>query len=79
MLVDGIVSGSPAARAGLAEGDVIVSVDGSEAHTAHDVQRVILERPSGEKVTLKILRADKERTVTLSTAEMPEPKHRGRR
>ena len=79
VLVDGIVSGSPAARAGLAEGDVIVSVDGSEAHTAHDVQRVILERPSGEKVTLKILRADKERTVTLSTAEMPEPKHRGRR
>ena len=78
VFVDELVSGSPAARAGLESGDEIESIDGAIARTAHDVQRVILQRPVGEKITLKIVREGKERTVTMTTADMPTP-HRGRR
>lgn len=74
VFVDELVSGSPAARAGLESGDEIQTIDGVVAHNAHDVQRVILQRPIGEKVTLKIVREGKERTVTMLTADMPTPR-----
>lgn len=76
VLVGDIVSGSPADKAGLVSGDEIVAIDGVEAHFARDVQRVILQRASGDKVSLKVLHEGKERSVTLVTAPMPAPHRR---
>ncbi len=69
--VDEVANGSPATRAGLLVGDVIEAIDGTEVHLAHDVQRIILQRASGDSVTLKINRSGKLRTVVLTTAPMP--------
>jgi len=53
-------SGSPADRAGLREGDVVVAID--DAAIAHDldapaVQHAIRAHPSGDEIRLRVQRA----------------------
>ena len=76
VFVDEVAGDSPAGRAGLVGGDEIQAIDGSDAHAAHDVQRIILQHASGDRVVLKILRDGKERTVSIATAPMPSPRRR---
>ena len=70
-LVSSIVPNSPAERAGLQAGDVIVSVDGQHIRQSRDLQRALLQRQVGAKVTLGVVRDKKERSVTLVTQEKP--------
>ena len=51
-----VQAGSAAARAGLAEGDVILSIAGQEIAEKGDVQRVISSLPSGSAVLVHIIR-----------------------
>jgi carboxyl-terminal processing protease len=68
--VTDVLPGSPAQRAGIVEGDVILSVDGKvyKGLPQREVQRAIRGKP-GEPVTLTLLRGDRLVPVTL----MPEP------
>lgn len=70
LLVGGVVDGSPAATAGLAEGDVLTAVDG---HPVGDVDALwdALDA-AGDGVELTVLRGTEERTVTVSFAD-PAP------
>jgi carboxyl-terminal processing protease len=63
--VTDVLPGSPAARAGIVEGDVILSVDGKvyKGQPQREVQRVIRGKP-GEPVALTLLRGD--RVVSVS-------------
>ena len=70
-LVSSIVPGSPAERAGLQAGDVIVSVDGQRIQESRDLQRMLLQRQVGAKVTLGVVRDKKERSFALVTQEKP--------
>jgi serine protease DegS len=56
---------SPAARAGLQLGDIILSIDGQEAKSAQDVRTRIAGHKPGSKVRLVVDRADR-RARTLS-------------
>ncbi|HYE43209.1 MAG TPA: Do family serine endopeptidase [Caulobacteraceae bacterium] len=63
VLVSSLYPGSPAARAGLREGDVITAVDGAVVDNAAGLNyRVATNRP-GETVELRILRDGKAQTV----------------
>jgi regulator of sigma E protease len=55
MQVDQVVSGSPAEKAGLRTGDIIVAVDGHNFHTV-DPMRNYLQAGKGDPVTLTIKR-----------------------
>lgn len=70
--VTDVLPGSPAARAGIVEGDVILSVDGKvyRGQPQREVQRVIRGK-AGEPVSLTLLRGD--RLVTLSVAREAVP------
>jgi serine protease Do len=70
-LVSSIVPNSPAERAGLQAGDVIVSVDGQAIHESRDLQRALLQRQVGAKVNLGVVRDKKQRSVALVTQEKP--------
>jgi S1-C subfamily serine protease len=50
--VDNLVSGGPAERAGLEQGDVITMIDGTRVATPADVARVVVRRHPGDTVVL---------------------------
>lgn len=65
-LAEGLEGGlSPAAQAGLAEGDRIHAINGEEIRSTEDVQE-LLRTFEGEELTLGVFREDKALTLTLS-------------
>jgi len=71
VLVERVVPGSPAARAGLERGDVIVKVDGARIKDAQDLQKRVRARKIGEEVALTVWANSKYNTVKLRVVEMP--------
>jgi len=68
--VQEVVSGSPAATAGLRGGDVIVSVGEASVAKAGDLQRLMVETRIGSRLTLVVLRGDKLVNVDVVPAEL---------
>jgi len=68
--VQEVVSGSPAAAAGLQGGDVIVSVGEAAVAKAGDLQRLMVEARIGSKLPLTILRGDRTVIVDVVPAEL---------
>ena len=71
-LISEVQRGSPAARAGLEPGDVILSVDGTAIESAHDLPREIARRRPGTKVTLVVAGRKGQRTVSAVLDELRE-------
>jgi S1-C subfamily serine protease len=75
-IVNSVVEGSPAARAGLAPGDVItrfagVAVDGEKEEDLGDFQRLVAGTEPGRRVDVEILRARAAKTVAVELATQP--------
>jgi len=70
-LVANVVPKAPAEKAGLKPGDVIEKIDNETMADSHDVQRTVLLKTPGSKITLAVRRDDKLLTVPVSTAERP--------
>jgi S1-C subfamily serine protease len=68
--VQEVVSGSPAAAAGLQGGDLIVSVGESSVAKAGDLQRLMVEARIGSKLPLTVLRNDRLVTIDVVPAEL---------
>lgn len=60
---------SPAERAGLKVGDVIVEADGQRIETVSQLGEIIQDKKKGEKVKIKFLRDKKTRTVDVEVEE----------
>ncbi|MFN7983401.1 MAG: trypsin-like peptidase domain-containing protein [Vicinamibacterales bacterium] len=65
-----VTADSPAARAGLSEGDVIVSFDGMPITGADDLHKLLTEDAIGREATLRVLRGASERQLRIAPAEM---------
>jgi len=67
LFVAGVVAGSPAAQAGLQQGDIITSIDGKAATSNIQLQEVTLTKNPGDRVELEYLRngGTEKTTVTL--------------
>ena len=66
-----IIPGSPAAAAGLQDGDIIVSVDGQQITAEQDLSTLIVNYAPGDTVTLRVLRNNTAREVEITLAELP--------
>ncbi len=68
------IEGSPADRAGIRPGDVLVAVDG-ESVRGEDVSEIVerVKGPEGTTVKLTVMRGGKERIFTLERAEIRSP------
>jgi serine protease Do len=64
-------SGSPAQKAGIKAGDVIVSVNGESVKDARNLARRISAMAPGTSVKLGIIRSSREETFTLTLGELP--------
>lgn len=69
-LVGGVSPETPAAKAGIKEGDVITEVNGRKANDSQQVRLMISQLLPGTKAALKILRDGKDRTVTVTLGEL---------
>lgn len=70
-LVAQVNADTPAAKAGLKESDVIVSVDGQKIERSGDLPPIIGATAPGTKVTLGIVRDGKPMTLPLVVGELP--------
>ncbi len=57
--------GGAAERAGLAAGDVVVSLANREIHTADDLERLLPRVPPGRDIPLGYVRGTERRTTTI--------------
>jgi serine protease Do len=71
-LISQVYGGSPAEKAGLKVGDVVVEVDGVKITNSQDVVREVLKKQVGQKVNFVILREGKRTEISVTTAQMPE-------
>ena len=63
---------SPAERAGLQEGDVIVAIDGVTIDREHDLSMLVLRREPGDTIKLRVVRGDTEREIRVTLGVMPD-------
>jgi putative serine protease PepD len=70
-LIQEVTSGSPAAKAGLQVGDLVVELDGQAVTSKDDLVGRIRDHQPGDRVTLKLVRDGKEQTVTATLADRP--------
>ena len=68
-IVDDVVAGSPAEKAGLEHGDVITTLDGEKVIDFHDFQLKIGVHLPGDTVQLEIYRDGKKKSIALTLAD----------
>jgi len=73
-LVAAVEAKSPADKAGVKTGDIILAVDGRDVENSIDLPRVIGESRPGTAVTLKIWRQGETRELRASLSEAPAEK-----
>ncbi|MFQ5649351.1 MAG: Do family serine endopeptidase [bacterium] len=78
-VVTQVVEGTPAAKAGLKEYDVIVEVDGHKIADAQALTNLIASYKPGQKVKLEVIRDGKEKTITVKLEQRPSSKEEVRR
>jgi serine protease Do len=69
-LVAEVNPGSPAAKAGIERGDVIVEYNATPIKDMHELPRLVAGTPPGKIANVKVLRNGKEKDFTVTIAEM---------
>ena len=70
-LIRGVQPGSPAARAGIEQGDVVITVNGRPVTPDETLSYLVSSQPVGSRVPVELIRNGQRRTVTLMVAERP--------
>jgi serine protease Do len=67
-LIERVDEESPAAKAGLREGDVVVEFDGERVRSARHFARLVQDTPSGRSVAATVVREGARQTVNVTPA-----------
>jgi serine protease Do len=70
VLIESVREGTPANRAGLQKGDIVVEYDGEPARSAQQFTRLVRETAPGRAVKMTVLRDGARQTVDIT----PEPR-----
>jgi serine protease Do len=70
-LISQVYGGTPAEKAGLKVGDIVVEIDGKKTNNSQDVVREVLKKQVGQKVQFVIIRDGKRIEVSITTGVMP--------
>jgi serine protease Do len=67
----GVFPGSPAEKAGLADGDIVVAVDGEAVDADHDLATRVLPHVPGDTVTLSVVRGGRTLEIKVTLGTLP--------
>jgi serine protease Do len=70
-LISQVYGGTPAEKAGLKVGDIVVEIEGKNTNNSQDVVREVLKKQVGQKVQFVIIRDGKHIEVPITTGVMP--------
>jgi S1-C subfamily serine protease len=70
-IIASVGQGTPAARAGLQQGDIVLAFGDQEIKNDRELRQAILARKPGDQVSLRFVRAGQSRTVSVTLAERP--------
>ena len=72
-LISGVEPGSPAEKAGLKSGDVVLGVNGKDINQLYELSSAIAATKPGNNARLQVWREGKSRDLDVKVAEMVEP------
>jgi serine protease Do len=70
-LIRSVASGGPAQRAGVRQGDVVISVAGQPVTPDQTLAFLVSQQPIGSRVPLEVLREGRRQTINVPIAERP--------
>ena len=70
--VASVVSGGPAADAGIQAGDLVQSVDGQDVEDSGDLSSAIDDKQPGDEVSIVVTRGGDEQTLQAELTNRPE-------
>ncbi len=76
VLISDVQSGSPAQKAGLKRGDVVVKIDGQVVQTTGHFRNAIAGGGAARKVGLEVYREGKLQSLSADLSEMPQDKQK---
>ncbi len=71
-LVAKVLPDSPAAKAKLQVGDVVIEFNNKQIEKSSSLPPIVGSTPVGKGVPMKVMRAGKEKTLTITLGELPE-------
>lgn len=71
VLAERVIAGSPAAQAGVASGDIVVSVDGKPLAAVDDFLRAVRVRRAGDTIPVELRRAGQPLTLAIRLDGVP--------
>jgi serine protease Do len=71
-LIAGITDGGPAAKAGMQNGDVVVSFDGKQVADSRALPRIVADSAIGKTVSMEVIRKGARRTIPITVQKLVE-------
>jgi serine protease Do len=72
VLISDVVQDSPAERAGIAAGDIVIEFDNKKVQAPQDLQKAVAATVPGKDVPLKVWRDKTEKTLAIKIGETPD-------
>jgi len=72
VVISQVLPGSPSAKAGLIEGDVVQRVDGKVIQGPKDIQSLVQNKKIGDELNLQVLRQGRMVGLALRTEQLPQ-------
>ena len=72
VVIAGLLPGAPAEKAGLAQGDVVLAIDGREVRSRRELYQQLWSHRAGEQVTLEVYRENTKLSFDVASADAEE-------
>lgn len=72
VLINEVIDESPADKAGLHDGDVIVAFNGKEVETPSQLSDLVAESKSGDEVKIEVMRDGRSKTFDVTIGDWPQ-------
>lgn len=73
ILIGDIEDGSPADKAGVRVGDIIIAIDGKDVESSWDLRKALQDKKDGDSVRIEVIRGRARQTIVATVVERDFP------